>query len=233
MGIPIIFAVSAMISVSAEHYLKAIYRLGGEEQPVSLPALAEELTISPVSANEMVRKLTKRGLVTYEPYDGVTLTPEGLVKALAVTRRHRLWERFLTDVLGLGWDQVHEEACRLEHATSPLVEELLAQFLGQPETCPHGHPVPTPDGKVSREAGGLLSDLEAGQKGIVLGVPEEPGLLQFLGDLGLVPQTEFEVEAVAPFEGPLTVRVGETRHVLGWKVASQVRVRLLLRQATT
>jgi DtxR family Mn-dependent transcriptional regulator len=214
-----------MISAHVEHYLKAIYELGGEKQPVSLSSLAEELAISPISANEMVKRLTSQRLVTYKPYRGVTLTSEGRVRALAVTRRHRLWERFLTDVLGLGWDQVHDEACRLEHATSPLVEERLAQFLGYPVTCPHGHPVPTANGEVASEVGDLLSDLEPGQKGIVLEVPEEPELLQYLGDLGLVPQAEFEVEDAAPFEGPLTVRLGKVQHVLGWKVASQVRVR--------
>jgi len=216
-----------MVSASIEHYLKAIYQLGGEEQPVSLSALAEELVISAVSTNEMVRKLAERGLVTYVPHKGATLTLEGRAYALVVTRRHRLWERFLTDVLGLGWDQVHEEACRLEHATSPLVEERLAQFLGWPETCPHGHPVPTPEGEVAREAGVPLSEMEPGTKGVVLSVPEKPELLQYLGSLGLVIQAEFEVEAVAPFEGPLTVRVGDIQHVMGRKVASQVRVRPL------
>ena len=214
-----------MVSASVEHYLKAIYELRGEEQVVSLSALAEELSISMVSANEMVKKLVKRGLITYEPYKGVALTPEGRAQAMTVTRRHRLWERFLTDVLGLGWDQVHEEACRLEHATSPLVEEHLAQFLGWPETCPHGHPVPTPEGKVARESRYLLSDLKPGQKSVVQSVPEEPEILQYLGSLGLAPQVEVQVEAIAPFEGPLTVRVEGAQHVLGRQVASQVKVR--------
>ncbi|MCK4473051.1 MAG: metal-dependent transcriptional regulator [Anaerolineae bacterium] len=214
-----------MVSASVEHYLKAIYELRGEEQAVSLSALAEELSISMVSTNEMVKKLVKRGLITYEPYKGVALTLEGRAQALTVTRRHRLWERFLTDVLGLGWDQVHEEACRLEHATSPLVEEHLAQFLGWPETCPHGYPVPTPEGEVAREAGVHLSEMKPGTRGVVLNVPEEPELLQYLGSLGLAPQVEVQVEAIAPFEGPLTVRVEDAQHVLGRQVASQVQVR--------
>jgi DtxR family Mn-dependent transcriptional regulator len=216
-----------MVSASVDHYLKAIYELAGEDQSVSLSALAEELAISPVSANEMVKKLVKRGLVIYERYKGVTLTAEGRARALTVTRRHHLWERFLTDFLGLGWDQVHEEACRLEHATSPLVEERLARFLGWPETCPHGHPVPTSKGEIVREAGVPLSKMEPGARGVVLSVPEEPELLQYLGSLGLVTQAEFEVEAVAPLEGPLTVGVGDTQHVVGRKVASRVKVRPL------
>jgi DtxR family Mn-dependent transcriptional regulator len=216
-----------MASISVDHYLKAIYELAAEDQSVSLSSLAQNLEISPVSANEMVKKLVKRELVTYERYRGVMLTPAGRSQALATTRHHRLWERFLTDVLRLDWEHVHEEACRLEHATSPLVEERLAQFLGWPETCPHGHPVPTPEGKVAREAGIPLSKMEPGARGIVLNVPEEQELLQYLGSLGLVPQTKVEVESVAPFDGPLTVWVKDAQHIVGQKVASQVRVRPL------
>jgi DtxR family Mn-dependent transcriptional regulator len=215
---------AVMVSSSVEHYLKSIHELSDAKQSVSLSSLAEELAISPVSANEMVKKLVERGLVTYEPYIGVKLTPEGRAQALAVFRRHRLWERFLTDVLGLEWDRVHEEACRLEHATSPLVEEQLAEFLGWPETCPHGHPVPTLDGKVAREAAVPLCKLEAGARGIVLSVTEDPELLHYLGSLGLVPRARVEIKSVAPFDGPLTLRVGDTQHVVGQKVASQVRV---------
>ena len=214
-----------MPSVSVEHYLKAIYGLGGESQPVSMTDLSKELSISLPSVSEMVKKLAKRGLVTHRRYGGVCLTARGRDHAMTVTRRHRLWERFLTDILGLAWDQVHEEACRLEHATSSLVEERLAQLLGWPESCPHGHPIPTSKGEVPHEEGQLLSELQRGQKAIVLRVPEEQGLLQYLGALGLVPQAEIEIEAIEPFEGPLTVRVAQARHVLGRKVASQIVVR--------
>jgi len=216
-----------MVSANIEHYLKAIYEQRGKDQVVPLPALAKYLSISMVSVNEMVKKLVKRGLITYEPYKGVVLTPEGRTQAVTVIRRHRLWERFLADVLGLGWDQVHAEACRLEHATSALVEEHLAQFLGWPETCPHGYPVPTPEGEIAHKVTLPLSDLEPGQRGIVLRVPEVPEILQYLGELKVGLQTEIKVESVAPFEGPLTVQVGDAQHVMGRQVASQVRVRLL------
>ena len=176
----------------------------------------------------MVRKLVTRELVLYEPYKGVWLTPSGQTQALVVIRRHRLWERFLTDVLGLSWDQVHEEACRLEHVTSPLVEERLAQLLGEPETCPHGHPMPTAEGEMVVEAGCPLAELTAGQRARVLRVPEgDDALLRYLATLGLKPQTAVRVEAVSPFQGPLTVQVGETRHVLGRELASQIVVQPL------
>ncbi|MGA9351236.1 MAG: metal-dependent transcriptional regulator [Anaerolineae bacterium] len=217
-----------MVTESIEEYLEAIYKLREEGQPVALSTLAECLKISPVSANEMVRKLVEQKLVLYEPYKGVSLTPAGQAQALAVIRRHRLWERFLTDVLGLSWDQVHEEACRLEHATSPLVEERLAQLLGEPGTCPHGHPMPTAEGEMAVEAGCPLAELTAGQKARILRVPEgDVTLLQYLATLGLEPQATVQVEAVAPFQGPLTVQVGEARHVLGRELASQIVVRPL------
>ncbi len=217
-----------MVTESAEEYLEAIYKLGEEGQTVAVSALARHLKISSVSANEMVRKLVEQKLVLYEPYKGVSLTLAGQAQALAVIRRHRLWERFLTDVLGLSWDQVHEEACRLEHVTSPLVEERLAQLLGEPETCPHGHPIPTAEGEMTVEAGCPLAELTAGQRARVLRVPEgDDALLRYLATLGLKPQATVQVEAMAPFQGPLTVQVGEAQHVLGRELASQIVVRPL------
>ncbi len=217
-----------MVTESAEEYLEAIYKLGEEGQPVALSTLAECLEISSVSANEMVRKLVERKLVLYEPYKGVSLTLAGQAKALAVIRRHRLWERLLTDVLGLSWDQVHQEACRVQHATSPLVEERLAQRLGEPKTCPHGHPMPTAEGEMAVEAGCPLAELTAGQRARVLRVPEgDDALLRYLATLGLKPQVTVQVEVAAPFQGPLTVQVGEARHVLGRELASQIVVRPL------
>jgi DtxR family Mn-dependent transcriptional regulator len=214
-----------MISDSIEEYLEIIYKLEQEASPVTTSALAERLGISGASVSEMTTKLAEQGLVTREPYKGVVLTADGRYQALILIRRHRLWERFLTDVLDLPWDQVHEEACRLEHVTSPLVEERLAQFLGEPETCPHGHPMPTATGRMAVEAGCPLAELTAGQRATILRVPEgNPALLQYLGDLGLKPGATVQVEAVAPFQGPLTVQIGEARHALGQELASKIVV---------
>ena len=217
-----------MTSENIEEYLETIYKLEQDVSPVATSALAKQLGISPASVSGMAGKLAAQGFVTREPYKGMALTAEGKHQALIVIRHHRLWERFLTDVLGLPWDQVHEEACRLEHVTSPLVEERLAQFLDQPETCPHGHPMPTTEGEMTVEAGRPLAELTAGQGAIVLRVPEEDvALLQYLATLGLKPQAVVQVEAVAPFQGPLTVQVGEARHVLGRELASQIVVQSL------
>jgi DtxR family Mn-dependent transcriptional regulator len=216
-----------MTTDSMEQYLQTICKLSGEQSPVALSALAGRLGVSSVSANEMIKKLAARDLVTYEPYKGVTLTAEGRTQALRVIRRHRLWERFLTDVLGIPWDQVHEEACQLEHATSALVEEKLAQLLNEPETCPHGHPVAGTDCFCDDEETFLLSEIGPGQRAVILYVAEhDTDLLRYLAELELIPQTVIEVEEVAPFDGPLTVRIGECRRVIGRQVASQVTVQM-------
>ncbi|MGQ9586216.1 MAG: metal-dependent transcriptional regulator [Anaerolineae bacterium] len=219
-----------MISPTVEEYLETIHRLEQtvEGTVVPLSDLANSLGISVVSANQMVRRLEERELVTYTPYRGVVLSAEGRERAATLLRRHRLWERFLTDVLGLPWEEVHEEACRLEHATSSAVEGRLADFLGEPATCPHGHPVPTEKGEVARQESSFLAQAEPGQAVRVLSVPEQnPELLCYLAGMGFRPGVEVQVEAKAPFGGVLTVRIGEERHVLASEVAAQVRVQTI------
>ena len=209
-----------------EEYLEAIYRLGGQDTPVPLTALAKRLDISVVSANEMVRRLQEQALLQYTPYRGVLLQQDGLCEALAILRRHRLWERFLTDKLGFSWDTVHEEACRLEHAASDRVTERLAEWLGDPEQCPHGHPVPQPGCVLEPESDAIrLSDLQVRQGGTVAYVAsEEPELLRHLESLDIQPNARIVVEQVAPFDGPLTVCVNDRQHIVGHSVALAVFV---------
>jgi len=215
-------------SETVEEYLEAIYKLEQEVSPVTTSALAARLDLSPASVSEMTRKLAQQELALYEPYRGVSLTEDGRRTALRLIRRHRLWERFLTDLLGLNWDVVHEEACRLEHAASDLVTERLAEVLERSETCPHGHPIPTAQGEVAVEATKPLTGLEPGEKGLVQNIVEERrDLLRYLKDLGLVPEATVYLEAKAPFEGPLTVRVEGKQHILGQRAASLVMVKPL------
>jgi len=215
-------------SETIEEYLETIYKLEQEVSPVATSALAERLDLSPASVSEMMRKLAQQELVLYEPYRGVSLTEDGKRTALRLIRRHRLWERFLTDLLGLDWDVVHEEACRLEHAASDLVTERLAEVLERSETCPHGHPIPTTQGEVAVEATKPLAELEPGEKGLVQYIVEEGGdLLRYLKDLGLVPEATVHLEAKAPFEGPLSVRVEGEQHIVGKRAASLVMVKPL------
>lgn len=216
-----------MLSTNAEKYLGAIYRMTEEREAATVSDLAERLAVSRVSANEMVRKLESRGLVAYTPYAGVALTKAGTAVAMDIVRRHRVWERFLVDVLQMPWDQAHEEACGLAHDTSPALLQRMAEFLGEPNTCPHGHAVPTAAGAITEEKGQPLGELPVGQQASVLRVPEDaPGMLTYLNQLGLRPDASVTIEEVAPFDGPLTVRVAGVQRVLGRRLASQIMVRV-------
>jgi len=190
-------------SETVEEYLETIYKLEQEASPVATSALAARLQLSPASVSEMMRKLAQQELVLYEPYRGVSLTEDGKRTALRLIRRHRLWERFLTDL-------------------------RLAEVLERSETCPHGHPIPTTQGEVAVEATKPLAELEPGEKGLVQYIVEEGGdLLRYLKDLGLVPEATVHLEAKAPFEGPLSVRVEGEQHIVGKRAASLVMVKPL------
>ena len=208
-----------------EEYLESIYKLQEEQHPVSTSRLAEHLKLSAPSVSEMVKKLAGRGLV-FQSEKGVCLTDDGKSLAKKVIRRHRLSERLLTDILGFKWDEVHDEACRLEHAISPEMEDRIAESLGNPKTCPHGHPIPDKDGKLIKEKVKRLSDLKAHEKGIIVNVFEEdPKMLKYLASLGLIPDVCVKVEEVAPFGGPLIVCVAGSRYALGREVASKIKVK--------
>jgi len=215
-----------MITAQAQEYLEAIYRLGGQDVPVQLSDLAERLNLTAPSVNEMVRRLEEQHLVNYVPYKGVQLSAEGVCEALEVIRRHRLWERFLTDVLGLSWAVVHEEACRLEHAASNQVTERLAVLLDHPERCPHGMPLPPPGCQPTLPVDAVpLARLPLRQRGRVAYIAsEEPELLRYLESLDLLLDAQVVVEAVAPFDGPLTVRVNDGLHVIGHNAAQMVYI---------
>lgn len=217
-----------VVSENVEEYLEAICRLEEEATPVATSRLAEKMAVSPASASEMVSKLAQQGLVTHESYKGAVLTPEGKRRALALLRRHRLWERLLTDILGLGWDVVHEEACRLEHAASDEVVERIAEVLPRSQTCPHGRPIPTPQGETDTPSVISLVELDVGGKALIQYIADEgEEFLRYLHSLGLTPQATVFLEDKAPFEGPLTIRVEGKRHTLGQRAASLIMVQAL------
>lgn len=210
-----------MIKESFEDYLGGIYRLREKaEKPLPLSRLQSYFGFSRVSVHEMIQKLAEQDLVIYHPYQGVTLTAEGEGIAKALLRRHRLWERFLTDTLGIPWDEAHEVAERLEHVAPEKVTERLAAFLGDPQYCPHGgatHP-----GTASRP-GTPLPTLEAGSVyQIVRIAPESPDILQHLHDLGLSPESCLRV--VAQRTTGTLVRVGQEMVELPERVATAVWV---------
>lgn len=139
------------LSSEAEEYVEAIYRLQKRSGVAKTSELAKELNVVPGSITNTIEHLERHGLVRHEPYRGVRLTAEGERLALDVLRRHRLAERLLTDILKVEWSEVHESACKLEHALSKEIVELLERKLGHPRVCPHGNPIPTENGKVEEE----------------------------------------------------------------------------------
>jgi len=214
-----------MYTQAVEDYLKTIYEIQREQGKVATTVLAERLGVAPASATGMVKKLGDMHLVDYQPYQGVVLTEAGQKIALEVIRHHRLIELFLAEALGMPWDEVHAEAHKIEHVLSIELADRIDAALGYPTNDPHGAPIPARDGTIEQPKVARLADLKPGESGTVAEVGDhDPALLRYLGELGLYPQTEITVLAQAPFGGPLMIRVGEDKHALGQKVASQVLV---------
>lgn len=216
---------SKPLSESTEMYLKAMVELSGHT-PVTVSRLAERLSVSPVSANEMVRRLGEQGLVAHTPYKGVSLTDKGHEVAVNVLRRQRLWECFLHDHLKIEWAQIYEFACSLEHATAPEVTEALAGFLGNPKTCPRGNPIPGLDGSFKPLDGIALNELEIGKKARIIAVnATATDVLWYLQERNILPGREIEVVEAAPLQGPLTLIVDGREAALGLSMAEFVIVR--------
>ncbi|GAB4427338.1 MAG: metal-dependent transcriptional regulator [Chloroflexi bacterium OHK40] len=213
------------ITPAIEDYLKAIYMLQQQHGAVTTSLLGEQRGSKPGSVTGMVKKLAEMNLVQHTPYQGVLLTPAGERVALEVIRHHRLLELYLVEALGYSWDEVHEEAEKLEHHISEKLEARIADRLGHPTFDPHGDPIPTLEGQLPTSDDVRLADLSIGECARVLRVRDQSGeRLRYLADLGLVPGATVEVTASAPFDGPLTVRLGNTIHALDRRMARTIEV---------
>ncbi|MEM5774937.1 MAG: metal-dependent transcriptional regulator, partial [Anaerolineaceae bacterium] len=221
-----------MKSESVEDYLKAIYLIQERQEGAwaSTSSIAAHLGIADASVTGMFKRFAAADppLAVYEKYGGVKLTQAGEKVALEVIRHHRLVECYLHEMLGYSWDEVHEEAERLEHVISDEMEERLAQALGHPSVDPHGDPIPDRDGAYRQPDYQPLSAVPAGQMVQIRRVTgQQPDLLRYLSGLGLVLLAQVEVVSVAPFTGPVTVRLldeNQTVQALGREVAEQLLV---------
>jgi DtxR family Mn-dependent transcriptional regulator len=215
-------------SRAAQDYVKAIYKLQAEVGRATTLALAVKLGVKPASVTEMVKRLADDPggpFLTHTPYHGVALTARGEALALEMIRHHRLIELFLTEHLGMPWEEVHAEADRLEHVISERLEELIAAKLGQPLHDPHGDPIPARDLTIDVPDDVPVSAMGEGEAGVVSRVPDgDPALLQYLRGLKLVPGARLSVASIAPFGGVVTIRLGRDLHPLGADVAQMVRV---------
>ena len=210
---------------STEEYLEAVYRLEREGPGVTTSGLASDLGVAPASVSGMLKKLASEGYLEYVARGEVKLTQSGLEIAVRVVRRHRLAECLLTNVLGMPWDEVQSEACMLEHAISQRVEDRLVALLGDPQTCPHGQPIPPSDLSDPARTGTPLAQIEQGTQALVSGVTEEiPEMLRYLGDVGLRPGTQVRVVDKAPLGGPITIEIAGARHAISLELARMVMV---------
>ncbi len=210
---------------AVEDYLKVIYKVQQRQRRVSTSAIAESLGVSAPAATSMVQRLAEMGLLRYTPYRGVELTEKGARIALEVIRHHRLWELFLARALNMPLDAVHAEAERLEHALSDTLEDAIDAALGHPTVDPHGDPIPSKDGTLREPDYLPLGAIPAGTRAWVRRVPDsDPALLRYLAQLGLVPGALMEIKEVAPFNGPVHLRVGEREHAIGREVAGRIFV---------
>ena len=219
-------SVSEEISAVIEEYLECIFKLQEKSGVARTNDIVKSLGVVPGTVTNTVEWLEKEGLVTHKPYKGVKLTEKGRKIALQVIRRHRLSERLLTDILHIEWDKVHDAACKLEHGITDEIIRPLEKALGHPKTCPHGNPIPTKCGGIIEEESQPLTALNEREQGTIVKITEEKAdLLRYLDTMGLVPGASLEVVGKAPFNGPITIKVGRTNRALSREVASIIKVK--------
>lgn len=211
---------------STEEYLEAVYRLEREGPGVTTSGLAADLGVAPASVSGMLKKLASDGYLEYAARGHASLTAKGLGVAVRVIRRNRLAEVFLHDILGMPWDEVHEEACRLEHAISERVEERLVAILGDPKYCPHGHAIPPADltGPPPRSTLRLAGATPGTSVRIIEVIEDVPETLRYLDRIGLRPGTTVDVVEKGPLGGPVTVESPAGRAAISLELAQLIAV---------
>jgi DtxR family Mn-dependent transcriptional regulator len=197
-----------VLSRAEEDYLKSIFRLQQETGQVNTNAVAQDLKTKPASVTDMLKKLKAKKLLHYEPYQEFKLSAEGKKTALGIVRRHRLWEYFLAEKLGMGWDEVHDIAELLEHVSDQRLIERLDAFLGHPETDPHGDPIPDAQGRMKTQPRISLDDLPLHTPAAVCSVGNQSsGMLEMLGHLHIRIGTRLEVKRRFDFDGSTEVKI--------------------------
>jgi DtxR family transcriptional regulator, Mn-dependent transcriptional regulator len=213
-------------SQSVEDYLKAIFKLESEEEGgVSNSRLATEIGVSNASVTNMVKRLSEMGLVDYESYYGSRLTPSGRKIALEIIRHHRLLELYLKEMMGYSWDEVHEEAEKLEHHISEQFGDKIAELLNDPRFDPHGDPIPTKDGEIPVLKTFPLSEFNQNTPCIIRRVKDQnPELLRYLEKMGLIPGVKLSVLEREPFDGPITLEISGNEVTIGHNIAESIFV---------
>ena len=223
---------SSELSSKMRAYMAEIYRLL-DRQPtasdnVTSSQLADWLFVSPPAVNRMVNRLSELGMLVHEPYKGITITDKGRVAALKHIRRQRIAEVFLARVMDINWLKAHEEAHRLSDGLSEAVVQRMYEMTGEPNTCPHGEPIPDPDGTLPPAKDVFLSQIGAGNRVRVSRlITRESDRLQYIEALGLVPGQVCEVIHVAPFDGPMQLKLGTEFRIIGQSLAQLIRAEII------
>lgn len=221
---------SAELSNKMRAYMAEIYRLI-DRQPesvryVSTSELADLLYVSPPAVNRMVNKLKELGLLDHEPYQGIAITDKGRVEALKHIRYQRIAESFLVKVMDISWLDVYDEATKLGDGLSEVVAQRMYEMAGEPDFCPHGEPIPTPEGKIKPMDDMLLSVIDPEQTVTITRLAtREFDRLQYLEALGLIPGEQIEVIHIAPFDGPIQIKLGREYRIIGNTLAQLIRVK--------
>lgn len=216
-------------SIVEEEYLESIWKLERRFGLARTTDLAKMLSVALGTVSKMVKVLEKKEFVIHKHHRGVKLTSRGLQVAIDVVRRHRLSERFLTDLLQADWCKVHDEACRLEHGLSKYVADLLEKALKNPNTCPHGNPIPKSNGELSEIPCVQLLSLNPGDTGVVINITDESfSILRYVKDIGLTPGSVFKVIDKVPFDNLLTIDIRGTMRTLGPTIASSINVKRVI-----
>lgn len=198
-----------MATPSVEDYIKAVYKAACDNENVSTHDIAERVGVTPPAVSKMLRRLTELRLTTHTPYQGVKLTEAGEKMALEIIRHHRLLEKYLVEALGYSWDEVHQEAEKLEHHISETFEAKIDEMLGFPAFCPHGDPIPTREGKIQTAPHHSLASQDQPALLRIYRVQDtDSELLRHLKKLGLLPGTYIEFLEQEPFGGAYLLRVG-------------------------
>ncbi|MBL3658386.1 metal-dependent transcriptional regulator [Fulvivirga sediminis] len=212
-----------VLSFTEENYLKEIYHLFQESNtPVSTNAIAEVMNTKAASVTDMIKKLSAKGVVSYQKYHGVKISDKGQKAALQVIRKHRLWEAFLVDKLKFNWDEVHDVAEQLEHIKSPLLIKRLDEFLGHPKYDPHGDPIPDENGEFKAKPQAPLSTVENGAEGVVVSVKDaSASFLQYVDKMGIYIGAKIRVIEKVEFDGSLEILIDNKRTVFISKEVSE------------
>lgn len=214
-----------VLSQSTEDYLKTIYKLESEGKSPSTTRIAESMEVSSASATNMIKKLAKMGLVDYQSYKGAALTKTGQKMALEIIRHHRLLELYLMEMMGYSWDEVHDEAEKLEHHISEQFEDKIAELLDHPTHDPHGDPIPTKEGIMPKMQAEPLTNADEDHTYLISRVKDQdPELLRYLEEIGLLPGTKIVIKEKAPFKGPITLLIEENEQVIGYDLATNIFV---------